>query len=96
LIFGGVIEAVNFAEAQAFCAALAVPGPGDAPLTGWRLPTRAEVVTIARGFRGPGPFWAADGGVIQEDRTSDPGDEAPWVALEAGPEEALAARCVRE
>ncbi|MBK8262929.1 MAG: SUMF1/EgtB/PvdO family nonheme iron enzyme [Nannocystis sp.] len=96
LIFGGVIEAVSLAEAQAFCAALAVPGPGDAPLTGWRLPTRAEVVTIARGFRGPGPFWAADGGVIQEDRTSDPGDEAPWVALEAGPEEALAARCVRE
>lgn len=95
-IFGGVAEAVSQAEARRFCELLAVPGPDpSSPRTGWRLPTHAEVVAIAASFRGPGPFWAEDGAVAQEDGTSNPGADAPWVTIDAAADEALAARCVR-
>lgn len=97
-IFGGVAEAVSQAEARRFCELLTVAIPGGDTLTGWRLPTLAELQTIASVFRGPGPFWTADGAAAQEDGTSsaDADDEAPWQAIPADPGEALAARCVRE
>ncbi|MEZ4385280.1 MAG: SUMF1/EgtB/PvdO family nonheme iron enzyme [Nannocystaceae bacterium] len=96
-VFGGIAEAVSKAEAERFCELLAVPGPGDAPLTGWRLPTTAEVLAIADSFRGPGPFWTADGAVIQAGDTPVILPDAPWTTLEVDDPSAaaLAARCVR-
>ncbi|MEZ4453732.1 MAG: SUMF1/EgtB/PvdO family nonheme iron enzyme [Nannocystaceae bacterium] len=94
-IFGGVAEAVSQAEAARFCGLLTVPiGDGEAQ-GGWRLPTIAEIGAIAGSFRGPGPFWAADGAVSQDDGTSHPAADAPWQPISAAPDEALAARCVR-
>ena len=93
-LFGGVVEAVNQDEARRFCAALRVPY-GDETMTGFRLPTRAEIQELAPVFRGPGPFWAEDTAAVQptETRTADP--DMPWRSLRVGPETALAARCVR-
>ena len=94
-LFGGVAEAVNRAEARRFCERLAVPVGDGPPLTGFRLPTLAEVQAIAAVFRGPGPFWTADAAALQDDGTSRPAPDAPWVALAVADDDALAARCVR-
>ena len=94
-IFGGVAEVVSQAEARRFCAALQVPDGSGPPLTGWRLPLRAELGELAPSFRGPGPFWGEDGAVAQlSDQTPVPPD-APWEAFEAGADVPLLARCVR-
>jgi hypothetical protein len=94
-IFGGVAEAVTQAEARRFCAGLRVPDGSGPPLTGWRLPLRAELGELAPSFRGPGPFWGEDGAVAQlSDQTPTPPD-APWEAFEAGADVPLLARCVR-
>ncbi len=94
-LFGGVAEAVDRAEARRFCELLTVPAGDGAELTGWRLPTLAEVHSIAAIFRGPGPFWLADGAAAQDDGTSRPADDAPWVNVPAQDDEALAARIAR-
>jgi len=93
-LFGGVIEAVNQDEARRACAGLRVPY-GDEALTGFRLPTLAEIEQIAAVFRGPGPFWADDGAAVQISETTPPEPTDPWRFLVTGPETALAARCVR-
>ncbi len=95
-IFGGVAEAVTQAEARRFCAELQVPELSTgALLTGWRLPAQLEVPTLAGGFRGPGPFWAEDGAVVQISATKPIPQDAPWKAEMAEPDAALLARCVR-
>ncbi len=95
-LFGGVVEAVSKAEAVRFCELLAL-GSKDAPITGWRLPTFAEVQHIAGVFRGPGPFWTADSAIVQDDGTTSPAADAPWTELPVDDPNttALAARCVR-
>lgn len=93
-LFGGVVEAVNQDEARRFCAGLQVPY-GDEALTGFRLPTMAEIEALAAVFRGPGPFWAEDAAALQIDDMTPPDPGAPWRYLQVGPETALAARCVR-
>ncbi|MCB9716012.1 MAG: SUMF1/EgtB/PvdO family nonheme iron enzyme [Myxococcales bacterium] len=90
LMFGGVAEAVSRKEAEQFCAALRIEVRGE-PREGWRLPTLAEIEAIADMFRGPGPFWTADGAAVQGG-SKRPDD--PWQAEEAEPGEPLAARCV--
>lgn len=92
-VFGGVVEAADRREAEAFCRVLRVDHAGQIH-AGWRLPTLAEVQAIAQDFRGPGPFWTADGAAKQEGSKGGPDD--PWVAEEAEPTDALAARCVRD
>ena len=84
---GAVAEVVNLAEATAFCRMLRNPGDGDEVRGGWRLPTRAEIRARASHWRGPGPFWASDGAVVQ--------DESGWSEIEADAGEGLLARCVR-
>lgn len=91
-LFGGVAEAVNRKEARRFCSALKVEVAG-AMTEDWRLPTLEEVQAVARVFKGPGPFWTADGAAIKSEPSDD--GEAEWVAEKAGDDEALAARCVR-
>ena len=68
---------------------------GDEALTGFRLPTLAEIEAMAAVFRGPGPFWADDGAAIQLGETTPPDPSDPWRALMVGPQVPLAARCVR-
>jgi formylglycine-generating enzyme required for sulfatase activity len=92
-VFGGVAEAVDRREAEAFCSVLRVEHDGQ-PLEGWRLPTLAEIQTIHDTFRGPGPFWAADGAVVQKG-AGKRGPDEPWELDEATDGDALAARCVR-
>lgn len=87
-VFGGAVaEVVNQSEARRFCEQLRNPGDGDEVRSGWRLPTVDEVQRIAAVWRGPGPFWAADGAVEQ--------DGEGWVRIDAQPDEGLLARCVR-
>ena len=88
-VFPGVAEAVSRSEAQAFCRKLKVAS-GGVQLTGWRLPTLAEVTSLATIFRGPGPFWTRDGVAAQVSSRD------PWVAETARDDEALTARCVRD
>jgi formylglycine-generating enzyme required for sulfatase activity len=90
-LFGGVAEAVDRDEAAAFCDKLKVDAEGRT-WTEWRLPTIAEVLAIAESFRGPGPFWAADGAVVQVKQ--EPPAKPTWEPEDAKPTEALAARCV--
>lgn len=92
-LFGGVAEAVDFDEAQAFCSGLVLDYHGH-KLGDWRLPTLAEVQLIASGFRGPGPFWIADGATVQRGEGKSPAPDDPWVAETAEPGEPLAARCI--
>jgi formylglycine-generating enzyme required for sulfatase activity len=92
-VFGGVAEAVDRREAEAFCSVLRVEHEGKTH-EGWRLPTLAEIETIRGQFRGPGPFWAADGAVVQKGGGKGGPDE-PWLLDEAADGDALAARCVR-
>ncbi len=95
-LFGGVAEAVTQAEARRFCAELQVPELSTgALLTGWRLPEQREVPALAGSFRGPGPFWAEDGAVVQVSATSPVPQDAPWLADLSPPDAALLARCVR-
>jgi len=97
-IFGGVAEAVTQAEARRFCAALQVPDGANPPLTGWRLPLRAELAGLAPSFRGPGPFWGEDGAVAQVTADGQAGpvpQDAPWQADAATVDAPLLARCVR-
>jgi formylglycine-generating enzyme required for sulfatase activity len=94
-IFGGVAESVDREEAAAFCEQLKVDGNGET-FDDWRLPTLEEVQSIAAYFRGPGPFWTADGAATQHDGSGKrPADDAPWVREDPQPGEPLAARCVR-
>jgi hypothetical protein len=93
-VFGGVVEAVNQAEARRFCAALKVPY-GTEQMTGFRLPSMAEIEQLAAVFRGPGPFWTEDGPVVQVSANPTPDPSDPWRELVVGEEAALAARCVR-
>lgn len=92
-VFGGVAEAVDRREAEAFCSVLKVEHAGKIH-EGWRLPTLAEIQTISDAYRGPGPFWAADGAVGQKDGKDGP--DAPWELAQAADGDALAARCVRD
>ncbi len=100
LIFGGVAEAADRREAEAFCAALKIEHQGQT-YEGWRLPSLAELTTIAGSFRGPGPFWASDGPVVQQNppagNKTSPRPDDPWALVEEStPEDAYPARCVRE
>jgi formylglycine-generating enzyme required for sulfatase activity len=92
-VFGGVAEAVDRREAEAYCAVLRVEHQGQT-YEGWRLPTLAEIQAIHADFRGPGPFWAADGAVVQKGGGKGGPDE-PWELDEATDGDALAARCIR-
>jgi formylglycine-generating enzyme required for sulfatase activity len=91
-VFGGVAEAVDRREAEKFCSVLRVELTGQT-YEGWRLPTLAEIQGIQQAFRGPGPFWAADGAVVQKGKGAP---EEPWELDEAADGDALAARCVRD
>lgn len=93
-VFGGVAEAVDRDEADAFCSNLVVRVRGQS-FEDWRLPTFAELQTVAPVMRGPGPYWLADGAAIQknaEDKSIKPDD--PWLEETADPQEPLAARCI--
>jgi formylglycine-generating enzyme required for sulfatase activity len=95
-VFGGVAETVNHSEAKAFCAALALQAEGRT-FDAWRLPTADEVRAVAQLFRGPGPFWTADGAVVQQASAgarAKPSD--PWVEEPAELGEPLAARCIHD
>lgn len=94
-VFGGVAEAVDRGEAEAFCAALKVEHQG-VTYEGWRLPSLAEVTSIAADFRGPGPFWSSEGAIVQEGAGSKAAPNDPWQLDEAEPTDALAARCIRD
>lgn len=94
-IFGGVAEAVTRDEARDFCANLQVPDGTGGTLVGWRLPQQLEVAEIAASFRGPGPFWAEEGAVIQSSDESPLPDDAPWKAELSPDDSALLVRCVR-
>ncbi len=94
-IFGGVAEAVTQDEARRFCANLEVPDGTGGVLVGWRLPEQLELPTLAGSFRGPGPFWAEEGAVVQFSEESPLPADAPWKANMAAPDTALLARCVR-
>lgn len=94
-IFGGVAEAVTQDEARRFCANLEVPDGTGGQLVGWRLPNQLELPTLTAGFRGPGPFWADDGAVVQFAEESPLPPDAPWKSNPVGPDTALMARCVR-
>jgi formylglycine-generating enzyme required for sulfatase activity len=83
--YGGVAEAVDHSEAKRFCKQLRVDGQTD-----WRLPTLGEVRESLK-YRGPGPFWAAEGAIAKRES----GPEAIWSEEEAEPGDALMARCVR-
>lgn len=93
-VFGGVAEAVSRLEAERFCEALRVSDT-DKARTDWRLPTLAEVERIADSYRGPGPFWTADGAAVQQREDGPPRPSDPWGVATAEPDEALLARCVR-
>jgi len=94
-VFGGVAEAVDRREAEAYCSVLRVEHQGQV-YEGWRLPTLAEVQAISADFRGPGPFWATDGAVVQKGGGKGGPDE-PWELDTTGTDrDALAARCVRD
>lgn len=93
-VFGGVAEAVDRREAEKFCEVLRVELEGKT-YEGWRLPTLAEIQSIQGLFRGPGPFWAADGAVVQKGG-GKAGPDEPWEMDEAENGDALAARCVRD
>lgn len=91
-VFGGAVDGVSKAEAEAFCEVVRVPS-GDSVSTDWRLPTRDEVRTLAEVFRGPGPFWTSEGAIVQ----AEPYNAASaWVDDPAEDDEPLAARCVRD
>ncbi len=93
-VFGGVAEAVDRQEAETYCGAVTVEWAG-ATLDDWALPTLPQVQSIADSFRGPGPFWAAQGAVVQQGKGHRPLPNDPWVAVEMAPEASLAVRCVR-
>jgi formylglycine-generating enzyme required for sulfatase activity len=94
-IFGGVAESVDREEATAFCERVKVEWNGET-FDDWRLPTLEEVQSIAMFFRGPGPFWLAEGAATQHDDSGKrPADDAPWTREDPEPSEPLAARCVR-
>lgn len=90
-LFMAVAEAVNRSEAEAFCAQLVAPGEAEGK-GGWRLPTLAEIETVAIWFGGPGPFWASEGAVEQ---TFVDEEEATYGAVEVDPAQPLFARCIR-
>lgn len=98
-LFMGVAEAVNREEAQRFCAQLVAPGdPAELPEggdagRGWRLPTLDEVHAVVAWFGGPGPFWVAEGAAEQVHVDTE---TAEWALIDAEPNEALMARCIRE
>lgn len=94
-IFGGVAEAVTQEEARRFCANLEVPDGTGGLLVGWRLPSQIEMPELAASFRGPGPFWADEGAVVQFSDESPMPDDAPWKNNPTGADSALLARCVR-
>ncbi len=89
-VFGGVGEAVDRREAQAFCDKLEVDDDSGAKLSDWRLPTLEEAKGLTDSFRGPGPFWGVEGAMAQKT------DGDPWESVEATDDEALAARCVHD
>lgn len=97
-LFRGVAEAVNRAEAERFCTMLVAPGdpapePGKPANNGWRLPTLMEIRELYQYFGGPGPFWTSEGAAEQ---TFVDSQTADWEAVEADPNDALMARCVRK
>ncbi len=94
-IFGAVAEAVDQDEARRYCAALQVPDVAGNLIGGWRLPTQMELPVIAASFRGPGPFWADDGAVVQVSESKPMPPDAPWKLQVVTPETPLLARCVR-
>jgi formylglycine-generating enzyme required for sulfatase activity len=98
-LFGGIAEAVSLDEANAFCEAVAIELEGQ-KFIDWRLPTLAEVTAIAEFYRGPGPFWTAnDGPIEQKAAGKSPSPDDPWVSLGTADSvkgEAFAARCVHE
>ncbi len=95
LVFGGVAEAVDHAEARRFCSLLEVPDGLGGLLTGWRLPRLAELPQLAPSFRGPGPFWAEDGAIAQTSDTSPVPPDTAWSASDNPPDTPLLARCIR-
>jgi formylglycine-generating enzyme required for sulfatase activity len=93
-LFGGVAEAVDRDEADAFCDKLVLKVHGRT-MADWRLPTFEEIELIKPVFRGPGPYWLADGATIQRNAEGkSPLPDDPWVMETAEPDEALAARCI--
>lgn len=92
-LFGGVVESVDQKEAAVFCKQLKVETE-SITYSDWRLPTNADVQSIVDSFRGPGPFWVADGAIVQKPVGDKPAPTDPWVAEDAKSSEPLAARCV--
>ena len=95
-IFGGIAESVTQEEARRFCANLDVPDGTGGTYSGWRLPNSLELPDLAASFRGPGPFWAEDGAVVQfAEESTDKPEDTPWKSTPNEPTSALLARCVR-
>jgi len=100
LVFGGVAEAADRREAEAFCSTLKVDFGGEI-YEGWRMPALADLNAIAEWFRGPGPFWTLDGAAHQEDppagNMKPPRPNDPWVLVDdAVPTDAFPVRCIRD
>ena len=93
-IFGGVAEAVDRAEAQAFCEGISVQWRG-LTADNWELPTLEDIQKIRDSFSGPGPFWTVEGAAAQRGTGEHPIPTDPWVAIEVAPEASLTARCIR-
>jgi hypothetical protein len=92
-LFLGVAEAVSRSEAEAFCKVLRGPGDPEDGETGWRLPTLEEIRATFLWFKGPGPFWTAEGAAEQ---TFGDDKIAEWEAVEPAAEDvALMVRCIR-
>ena len=95
-VFGGVAEVVDHAEAKAFCSAVRIEHEGHA-YDAWRLPTLEELSTVREVFRGPGPFWLAEGAAVQKPAAgARPHPSDAWVEESATPDEPLAARCIHD
>jgi hypothetical protein len=86
-VFGAVAESVSQEEARAFCEQIEAPDASGESRGDWRLPTSGELLRLAPVFRGPGPFWTLDGSMVQ--------DGEAWMEIDAKPDEALIARCIR-
>jgi formylglycine-generating enzyme required for sulfatase activity len=91
-LFLGVAEAVDRSEAEAFCKVLRAPGDPEDGDAGWRLPTLEEIRATFLWFKGPGPFWTAEGAAEQTFVDSETAEWDTFTSAEGG---ALLARCIR-
>lgn len=95
-LFVGVAEAVNYAEAKAFCASVQLIADKERKDAGaWRLPSRDELLLVQKHRLGPGPLWTREGKAVKA-VLEEKGSVKRWEEVPADPSRsALLARCVR-